>query len=208
VHHDSVQAVDFHLQYHRANPKKNTIKTCEFVLTRFTTRFDNRDLASISQEEVLDFLLSLTKNNKQATKKKPILGTRIFLQFQHQYRLARSHQSLQHGRDQKIFKHPQAIQWNIDDKETVDEIIFRTMNTRNRLMLELMARGGMRVGEVLNFRPADIQERSLAIQNPKSGRVGEIVYIPRKLLVRLNNYIEVNNLNIKDRIFPISYVAA
>jgi integrase len=51
------------------------------------------------------------------------------------------------------------------DKETVDEIIFRTTNMRNRLMLELMARGGMRIGEVLNLRPADIQERSLAIQN-------------------------------------------
>ncbi|MCP4338568.1 MAG: hypothetical protein GY799_06675 [Desulfobulbaceae bacterium] len=49
--------------------KKNTIKTCEFLLVRFTTRFGKRDLASISQKEVLDFLLSLTKNNKQATKR-------------------------------------------------------------------------------------------------------------------------------------------
>jgi len=63
------QAVDFHLQYHRANSKKNTIKTCDFVLSRFTARFSRRDLASISQEEVLDFLLSLTKDNKQATKR-------------------------------------------------------------------------------------------------------------------------------------------
>jgi integrase len=69
------------------------------------------------------------------------------------------------------------------------------MNTRNRLMLELMARGGMRVGEVLNLTPADIQERTLAIQNPKSGRVGEIVYVPRKLLVRLNDYTKVNNIS-------------
>ncbi|MEE4313307.1 MAG: hypothetical protein V2J11_02370 [Desulfofustis sp.] len=29
------QAVDFHLQYHRTNSKKNTVKTCEFVLSRF-----------------------------------------------------------------------------------------------------------------------------------------------------------------------------
>lgn len=50
----------------------------------------------------------------------------------------------------------------------MDEIIFRTMNTRNRIILELMARGGMRVGEVLNLTPAAIQERTLAIQNPKS----------------------------------------
>lgn len=57
------------MQYHQANSKKNTIKTCEFVLIRFVVRFGQRDLASVSQEEVLDFLLSLTKNNKQATKR-------------------------------------------------------------------------------------------------------------------------------------------
>ncbi len=63
------QAVDFHLQYHQANSKKNTVKTCAFVLNHFTSRVGKRNLASISQEEVLEFLLSLTKNNKQATKR-------------------------------------------------------------------------------------------------------------------------------------------
>ncbi|MBU1380472.1 hypothetical protein KKD49_06555 [Myxococcota bacterium] len=53
----------------------------------------------------------------------------------------------------KISRRPQAIQWQIVDKETVDEIIFRTMNIRNRLILELMARGGRRIGEVLSLRP-------------------------------------------------------
>jgi len=38
-------------------------------------------------------------------------------------------------------------------KNAVDEIIFRTENSRNRFMLELMARGSMRVGEVLKLRP-------------------------------------------------------
>ena len=71
-------------------------------------------------------------------------------------------------------------------------------------MLKLMARGGMRVGEVLNLMPVDIQERSLAIQNPKSGRTGEIVYVPRKLLVRLNDYAKVNKVGLNDRIFGSS----
>ncbi|MDR3630695.1 MAG: site-specific integrase [Desulfocapsaceae bacterium] len=93
-------------------------------------------------------------------------------------------------------------------KETVDEIIFRTMNTRNRLMLELMARGGMRVGEVLNLTPSDIQERTLAIKSPKSSRVGEAVYVPRKLLVRLTDSVKANKKGNSDRISPISYVAA
>lgn len=38
------------------------------------------------------------------------------------------------------------------EKDIVDEIVFRTRNPRNRLMLELMARSGMRVGEVLKLK--------------------------------------------------------
>lgn len=94
------------------------------------------------------------------------------------------------------------------DKEVVDEIIFRTMNIRNRIMLELMARGGMRIGEVLNLGPCDIRERNLDIQNPKSGRPGRVVYVPRKLLVRLTDYVKDNDIGLNDLIFPISYVAA
>jgi hypothetical protein len=44
------QAIEFHLQYRQANPKKNTVKTCEFVLSRFVAQFGKRDLAIISTE--------------------------------------------------------------------------------------------------------------------------------------------------------------
>ena len=75
-------------------------------------------------------------------------------------------------------------------------------------MLELMARGGMRIGEVLKITPGDIQENSLTIQNPKSGRAEETVYVPRKILVRLSEYVKTHDFSTDERIFPISYVAA
>jgi len=61
----------------------------------------------------------------------------------------------------KLYRPKVTIQWDILEKEIVDEIIFRTTNTRNRLMLELMARGGMRIGEVLKLRACDVQDRKL-----------------------------------------------
>lgn len=75
------QAVDFHLQYHRANSNKNTVKTCEFVLSWFTVQFDKSDLATIFHEEILGFLISLTKNNKQATKRNRYLVLSSFYNF-------------------------------------------------------------------------------------------------------------------------------
>ena len=184
------------------------MKTCEFVLSRFTVQFGKRDLGSISREEVLAFLVSLTKNNKQATKRNRYSVLSSFYNFTIDTALPVLSNPCDTAVIKKIFKRPQPIQWQIVDKEVVDEIIFRTMNIRNRLMLELMARGGMRIGEVLNLKPCDIQERTLTIQNPKSGRTGEVVYVPRKILVRLNDYVKDNDVEIHDRIFPISYVAA
>jgi integrase len=188
--------------------KKNTVKTCEFVLARFTTRFGKRDLASISQEEVLEFLMTLTKDNKQATKRNRYSGLSAFYNFSINTGLPALANPCNTAVIKKIFKRPQPIQWQIVDKETIDEIIFRTMNGRNRLMLELMARGGMRIGEVLNLTPDNIQENCLTIQNPKSGRTEETVYVPRKILVRLSEYVKANNFGTDERIFPISYVAA
>lgn len=33
------QAIDYHLHYHHTNSKKNTIKTCQYVLFNYNSRF-------------------------------------------------------------------------------------------------------------------------------------------------------------------------
>ena len=48
----------------------------------------------------------------------------------------------------KLFRPGKLEHWQVQEKETIDEVISRTTKVRNRLMLELMARGGMRMGEV------------------------------------------------------------
>lgn len=90
----------------------------------------------------------------------------------------------------------------------MDEIIFRTTNARNRLILELTARGGMRIGEVLKLTLDDIQDRKLFLQEPKSGRDIEVVFIPQKVADRLRGYAVQFCEKPNDRIFPISYEAA
>jgi len=51
-----------------------------------------------------------------------------------------------------------------------------------------MARGGMRIGEVLNLTPADIEDRKLTLRTPKSGKEREIVSIPQKIADYLKEY--------------------
>jgi integrase/recombinase XerD len=108
----------------------------------------------------------------------------------------------------KLFKAGKPTQYKILEKEVVDEIIFRTRNPRNRLLLELMARSGMRVGEVLKLNPKDIEDRKAIIRNPKSGKEAEVAFLPQKIADRLKKYISDNGIEIGDRIFPITYAAA
>lgn len=74
-------------------------------------------------------------------------------------------------------------------------------------MLELMARGGMRVGEVLKLRSMDVHDRKLTLKNPKSGKEREHVFIPLKVADRLKEYIRDKGIQPHQRIFPISYEA-
>jgi len=75
-------------------------------------------------------------------------------------------------------------------------------------MLELMARSGMRVGEVLKLTPMDIEDRKAIIRDPKSGKEAEVAFLPQKVSDRLKKYIGDNGIKSGNRIFPITYAAA
>jgi integrase len=108
----------------------------------------------------------------------------------------------------KLYKASAPICWDSFEKETIDEIIFRTTKPRNRLILELMARGGMRIGEVLKLTPDDIVGKKLLLRDPKSGREQEFIFVTQKIADRLREYISSNNIESNKRVFPISYEAA
>ena len=107
-----------------------------------------------------------------------------------------------------MFKAKPIPSWEIIEKDLIDEIIFRTEKPRNRLILELMARGGMRIGEVLKLTPADVNDRKLTLRSPKSGKRREHVFIPQKGADRLKAYIRDNDIQPDQRIFPICYETA
>ncbi len=190
------------------NAKKSTLKNYQFVLTKFECYFGNIELTSITTENVIPFLTKISEGAKQSTKKLRYSLLSAFFNF-----IKSSFDSgLQNPCDsptlRKLFKEQRAIHWKILEKDVVDEMIFRTENPRNRLMLELMARGGMRVGEVLKLTPNDVEDRKIFIRDPKSGKEMEVVFIPKKVADRLKEYIQEKEIKPDERIFPITYSAA
>ncbi len=188
--------------------KKNTVRAYRWIINKFCTDLGGEELTELSSEKVLHFFNIVTNGCKPQTKRVRFCHLSSFFNF------------LKNNLDlifenpcdlpmlRKLFRPTVITSWNIIEKESVDEIIFRTTKVRNRLILELMARGGMRIGEVLKLRFCDIQDRKLIIKDPKSGKEQEVVFIPQKVADRLQDYARQKCISPTDRIFPISYEAA
>jgi integrase len=63
----------------------------------------------------------------------------------------------------KLYREGAVIIWETIEEKTVDEVILIPIKVRNRLIFTLMAREGMRIGEVLILRLKDIQDRQLTL---------------------------------------------
>ena len=184
------------------------MRNYELVLSKFCDQLGEREIDSITPETILAFLTEFTKGTKQSTKRLRYSLLSALFNFVKNSIDSTLHNPCDTPILRKLFKEPKSIHWNILEKEVVDEMIFRTENTRNRLLLELMARGGMRIGEVLGLKPNDIEDRKIILRDPKSGRELEIVFVPQKVADRLKEYIRNQGIKPDKRIFPISYPAA
>jgi integrase len=188
--------------------KKNTLRSYESVITPFCRDHGNRGLEELTVDLVQAFLESITNGRKPQTRKIRFAHLTSFFNFIHNNLSPDFQSPCNSPMLRKLFRPKITTSWNIIEKDAVDEIIFRSAKTRNRLILELMARGGMRIGEVLKLTASDLQDRKLNLREPKSGREREVVFIPQKVADRLREYAANRCKTGEDRIFPISYETA
>jgi len=193
----------------RRTEGKNTIESYSTTLSKFCVEIGKDcQLDTISSEEVLSFLNKITEGGKQQTKHGRYSHLKAFFNFIK----INFDSTLQNPCDtpmlRKLYRPGKPNHWSIVEKETIDEIIFRTTKLRNRLILELMARGGMRVGEVLKLTPENVNDQKLILQRPKRGNEAEKVFIPRRIADRQNVYVRGKSIKADQKIFPITYAAA
>ncbi len=177
-------------------------------MDRFSSRFGDQDLQSVTPDQILTFLVQITEGQKQTTKRFKFILLKTLFNFIKNATDSSFVNPCDSSILKKTFRHSKGRQRTIIEKDVMDEIIFKTDNPRNRLMLELMARGGMRIGEVLKLRAMDVEDCKLFLLNPKSGRQNEVVFIPKKVADRLREYIRLKNITADEKIFPIGYTRA
>ncbi len=202
------QASKIWLDYHRAHSKDNTARAYDFTISKFNQNFATLNLNEVSTDDILDFMTQITEGTKPQTKRIRFSHLTAFFNFMRNNFDCEFKNPCDSPMLRKLFRPKAIVHWDIIEKETVDEIIFRTNNIRNRLMLELMARGGMRVGEVLKLTPNDILDRKLILNDTKSGKEQELIFIPQKVADRLKEYVRATNIGSNKKIFPICYGAA
>ncbi|HUT70920.1 MAG TPA: site-specific integrase [Desulfatiglandales bacterium] len=202
------EAAKLWLEYHKSHSKENSIRAYRLVLTQLCKEFGSENLEDITTERILFFLNRITEGKKRQTKRTRYSHLLAFFNFIKNNLDQEVRNPCDTPMLKKLFRARPSYHWNIIEKETVDEVIFRTSKPRNRLMLELMARGGMRISEVLKLTPSDIHDRRLTLRDPKSGREQEFIFIPQRLADRLKDYIRQKGIQPQQRIFPICYEAA
>ena len=178
------------------------------IIERFIQEFGDGPLEQVTPEQILTYLNRLTEGNKPYTKRIRFSQLSSFFNFVRNNIDPELRNPCDRPMIRKLYRERVPLRWKIIEKETIDEIILRTTKVRNRLILELMARGGMRIGEVLKLQLGDLQDRKLILREPKSGKEYEFVFIPQKVADRLREYALQVCHSSSDRIFPISYEAA
>ena len=195
--------------YHqRSDLKARTVQSYHPLLQRLEARFADRSFDSIGPDEIYQFLESLTENLSKSTRRLRYAQLKAFCNFL----IEKCNLNLRNPCNapllSKAFKTPKPVARRILDREEVEELIYKAKNLRDRLIVELQARCGLRIGELLKIKVSDVSDRKLILRGPKSGKESEVAFMPEQIARRVTDYIQQKGLSPEDQLFPICYSSA
>ena len=194
--------------YHKANLRKSTTAGYRCMLNLFEEFFGSKDFGSLSSEDLYHFLEMITEGTAKSTKGHRYSQLKAFFNFiimNYELDLANP---LDTPLMRKTFRNPKTQPRKVIPKEIIDELIFNCKDLRDRLILELQAKCGARIGDVLKIRVKDIDGRRIIVRDPKSGKDNEVIFMPEQVANKLRTYIQEKELKEEDRVFNLSYTSA
>jgi integrase/recombinase XerD len=199
------EAITLFQTYQRSSHRKRTLQSYLPMLNQFKALYGETVFENLGSDEVFRFLESLTQGLARSTRRLRYAQLKSLFNFV----INRCDLDMKNPCNtsllSKTFRTPKQSPRKIFDKEAIDEIIYNTKNLRDRLILELQARCGLRVGESLKIRVSDISKRKIVLREPKSGKEAEAAYMPEPIANRLEEYVRTQKLGPDDRLFPVSY---
>ena len=167
------QAVEQYLEYQKSNLKSQSYKNHRNLIKDLQGDFNDKEIDEISSSDVFAFLTPRTEGLKQSTKHQKYVFLKSFFNFCISVLEVTSTNPCDTTVLRKAFRNSRPGRPEILSREIVDEIIIKTPSSRDRLFMEIQARSGLRIGEVLNSRMQDIHNRRRGPAIPKNGKESE-----------------------------------
>jgi integrase len=203
--HEAIRLFNNYLQ---SNHKQRTIYSYGYLLGRFENMYRERALDSLGPDDIYTFLESQTRDLAKTTRRLRYAQLKAFYNFIIDRCSLNMKNPCNTSLLRKSYRTPKQVMRKILERETVDEMIYNTKGVRDRLILELQARCGLRIGELLKIKVSDISDRTITLRTPKSGKESELAYMPENVSKRLAEYVRDKDFQLDDRPFPICYSTA
>ena len=202
------EAIKLFKDYLHSNHRKRTIESYGPLLGKYEGAYAQKVLDSIGSDEIYHFLETTTQHLSKSTRRLRYAQVKAFYNFIIDRCSLNMRNPCNTPLLRKSYRAPKQLPHKILERETVDEMIYNTKRKRDRLILELQARCGLRIGELLKIKVSDISDRTITLREPKSGKDAELAYMPDNVSKKLAEYIKDKDLKADDRPFPICYSTA
>jgi integrase len=169
---------------------QRSLDSYDYRLSKCERIFAERDFDSIGPDEIYSFLESQTHDLAKSTRRSRYAQLKAFCNFI----INRCSLNMKHPCNASLLRKsnrtPKHVPRKMLEREMVDEMIYNTTRVRDRLILELQARCGLRIGELLKIKVSDISDRTIMLRTPKSGKESELAYMPENVSNKLAEYIK------------------
>jgi len=202
--HEGIELFRRHQQSHA---REKTRESYAYLLRNLEALFGEMTVDTISIEHIHQLLLTVTSGRARSSARLRYAQVKAVFNF-----------LIEHGKVaynpcddhvlRKTYRAPRYKDRDVIAREAIDEVIYRCRTGRNRLIMELQAKCGLRIGEVLKLRASDVRDRKLLLRAPKSGREEEVAFMPEAIATRLKDFITAEQLTGDAPLFPISYSTA
>ena len=146
------QAIEVFKDHQKHSVREKTRESYGHLFRNLGALLGDAALGDVSSQDLYEFLLLLTEGCAKSTARLRYAQLKAFFNFVIERTHVPTNNPCNDPLLSKTFRAPRMKQREIIGREVIDEIIYRCSKARNRLILELQARCGLRIGEVLNLR--------------------------------------------------------
>ncbi len=136
---NTLEGINFFRYHHVSTLKQSTQHSYNYLLSKLRYSFADQPLNAISPDDISRFLESIVGTASRSTRRLKYAQVKAFFNYVIDECALDIKNPCAYTLLSKQFRTPKQMLKKILDKELVDELIYKTTSTRDRLILELQA---------------------------------------------------------------------